>query len=107
MRVLLETFGCTLNRGEAEEFRRSIEERGCSVVEAAHDVAVVFTCGVIETTERKVLKRLEELDQLQRPIIVCGCLGSMNREQVLRAVPEATIYGPWESAKAIEKLKTV
>lgn len=74
--VYLETYGCTLNQSESEEMMNQLEGHG--VTESAHDAQVVVlnTCMVIQTTERKILKRIEALySQLDhRKLIVSGCM---------------------------------
>lgn len=74
--VCLETYGCTLNQSESEELISQLE--GYRVVESVNEAQVVVlnTCMVIETTERKLLKRIEALySQLgHRKLIVSGCM---------------------------------
>jgi threonylcarbamoyladenosine tRNA methylthiotransferase CDKAL1 len=72
----VETYGCSLNQSETEELIHQLasHKRVDSANEA--EVVVLNTCMVIETTERKILKRIEMLyDQLGlRKLIVSGCM---------------------------------
>lgn len=80
MRFYLETYGCAANRGNSEAFSSALVDAGhrrSSQEEA--QLVIVNTCAVTERTERKILRRLSEL-QGER-LVVAGCLPS--------AIPEA------------------
>jgi MiaB-like tRNA modifying enzyme len=77
MRVYCETFGCTMNRGDTELMLGCLKEAGheptSNLSEA--DIIVVNTCAVKGPTQRRVLRRLRELRELDgKPIVVAGCL---------------------------------
>ncbi|MDI6643349.1 MAG: tRNA (N(6)-L-threonylcarbamoyladenosine(37)-C(2))-methylthiotransferase [Candidatus Hodarchaeaceae archaeon] len=87
MRVYCETYGCTMNRGDTElMLGRLIEaahERASSLAEA--DVVIVNTCAVKGPTQKRVLRRLEELQKLDgKHIIVAGCLPLIDLPSVER-----------------------
>jgi MiaB-like tRNA modifying enzyme len=75
MKFYIETYGCTANHGNSQELEAALAERGheISSCEEAH-LVIVNTCAVTDRTERKVLKRLRQL-QGDR-LIVAGCLPS-------------------------------
>ena len=105
MKVLLESYGCTMNRGEAEEFAQGLLSKGHSVVsdEKEADAFAIFTCGVIETTERHMLKRIGQMSkQSGKPIWVCGCLGVINPSAIEEIAPEALIFGPCEHERTLD-----
>ncbi|MDD4652431.1 MAG: tRNA (N(6)-L-threonylcarbamoyladenosine(37)-C(2))-methylthiotransferase [Methanothrix sp.] len=73
MKFYIETFGCTANQGYSQDLARALQETGhteTTLDEA--DAVIVNTCAVTEKTERKVLRRLSQL-QGDR-LIVAGCL---------------------------------
>jgi len=74
--VYLETYGCTLNQSESEEL--TLKLNGHRVVESTEDaeVLVLNTCMVIDTTEKKILRRIDTLYQQlgERTLIVTGCM---------------------------------
>ena len=73
MRFYIETYGCTANMGNSQELAEALQEMGhipSSMDEA--DAIVLNTCAVTEKTERKVLRRLRQL-QGDR-LVVAGCL---------------------------------
>ncbi|MDM7933988.1 MAG: tRNA (N(6)-L-threonylcarbamoyladenosine(37)-C(2))-methylthiotransferase [Methanothrix sp.] len=75
MRFYIETFGCTANFGNSQEASEALQEMGhrTSALEEA-DAVIVNTCAVTERTERKVLRRLSQLDSER--LVVAGCLPS-------------------------------
>ena len=95
MKAYVEAYGCTLNFGESREVEALLRERGWELVEEADDadLVVLATCVVIETTERAMLKRLEELSGARR-LIVTGCMASASREKAERLVPNAWFVAP-------------
>jgi tRNA A37 methylthiotransferase MiaB len=77
MRVYCETFGCTMNRGDSELILGCLKSAGhepTAKLEDA-DILIINTCAVKGPTQRKVLRRLGELRQLDgKQIVVAGCL---------------------------------
>ncbi len=106
MRVLVEAYGCSLNRGEAHEFKEMLVERGHGPVseEGGAEVVAIFTCGVIGTTERHMLKRIDQLAKNKMKIMVCGCLGDIVPERVKEVAPDALLFHPSEHEKALDTL---
>jgi threonylcarbamoyladenosine tRNA methylthiotransferase CDKAL1 len=81
MKFFIETFGCTANFGNSQELRRALEDLGCEPApQDAADLVIVNTCAVTEKTERKVLRRLRQI-QGER-LIVGGCLAAARADAV-------------------------
>jgi MiaB-like tRNA modifying enzyme len=77
MRVYCETYGCTMNRGDAELMLGQLAAAGHEVVTdpAKADAIILNTCAVKGTTYRKMLRRLRELRNSDgKRIVVAGCL---------------------------------
>nr|NIM47826.1 MiaB/RimO family radical SAM methylthiotransferase [Gemmatimonadales bacterium] len=96
MRVFVETYGCTMNQGEGRLLARRLSAEGHRIVseEDQADACVLVTCTVIEATERKMRKRMQQLSQNHRRLIVAGCMASAQSATVLGAVPRATLVPP-------------
>jgi MiaB-like tRNA modifying enzyme len=79
MKIYLETFGCTTNKGDTE-IMAGLLEREFQVVDTPEEctIAVINSCGVIDRTERKVLKRVSALKKAGKKVILCGCLPGIN-----------------------------
>ncbi len=109
MRVYIEAYGCTLNRGEASEFTRHISNQGHLVVQdpAEADAYAIFTCGVIQATENHMLRRIGELASQDKQLLVCGCLVNINKDAIQKFAPGACLFKPAEQHKAAEYLGNV
>jgi len=73
MRFHIETYGCTANLGNSRAVEAALSEMGhqaTSIDDA--DIVIVNTCAVTEKTERKILKRLHQLQGCR--LIIAGCL---------------------------------
>ena len=87
MRVYCETFGCTMNRGDTELMLGCLKEAGHEPTRnlSDADVIVVNTCAVKGPTQRRVLRRLRELRELDgKPIVVAGCLPLIDLKSIER-----------------------
>ena len=96
MKIYFEPYGCTLNYGESRIMEDLVRTAGNIIVQepALADVLVLVTCTVIETTENKMMKRLTEFSQTNKPVIVAGCMAAVQAETVLETVPDAQLVPP-------------
>lgn len=93
-RVLLETYGCTLNQADSDIMEGLLSGRGYVVVHdgsESYDYAVLNTCTVKRATEQKILNRIREMESLGDRLVVAGCMASANRDLVLKAAPRAKV----------------
>ncbi len=84
MKFYIETYGCTANLGNSRDAAAALSEMGHvpSSLEDA-DIVVVNTCAVTGKTERKILRRLRQLQQLQGDrLVIAGCLPAALPESV-------------------------
>lgn len=96
MKLYFEAYGCTLNKGEAERVKEIVIENGHEIeleVQNA-EIIIIFTCTVIETTERKMLKRIGEFSNIDKRIIVAGCMATIQQKKVQTIVPDAEFLSP-------------
>ncbi len=96
LRVYVESYGCTMNHGEAENLKALLVSRGHKLVERPEvaDVIVVFTCTVIKYTERKIRKRLRELYMLRKKVVITGCMAAIHRKELKEEFPDAVLVPP-------------
>ena len=96
MRVYLETYGCWLNKALSNAIEQLVVEEGGELVSSPEeaDVIIVNTCAVRAESERRVLRRLEELGRLNARIAIVGCLVNVRPYTILSAVPRATLLEP-------------
>ena len=70
-------------------------------------MVLVATCIVIDSTERKVMKRLRQLSSLNIPIAVTGCAGPVCSDKVRKAAPDAVLFAPGDLAGPTKYLNGV
>jgi MiaB-like tRNA modifying enzyme len=109
VRVHFQAFGCTLNKGESFRMAEMAREAGFLLTESPEEAecTVVSTCTVIETTERKMLRRLSELAASGKPIVVSGCMAEIQRNLVMSAAPQALLLPIDEIERIGEVLRDI
>src|SRR5437879_12362114 len=65
-----------------------------TTAEADADAHVLVTCTVVETTERKMARRMAELAVYEKPFVVAGCMAAAQRDRVQSIVPRAKLLPP-------------
>ena len=86
MRVYVESYGCAQNRGEAAALERSVTEAGHPLVRdpALAEVGILVTCGVIGSTEARMVRRCRALGERLPRLIVTGCLVPLRSDTLPR-----------------------
>ncbi len=89
------SLGCAKNRVDAEMMMYKLREAGHRLIEdaAMADVAVINTCGFIESAKQESINEILELAQLKKEgrikaIVVTGCLAERYREEIRREIGE-------------------
>lgn len=101
MKVYIETYGCWLNKADSEAIASIIKEGGHEVVGdlMLADAIVINTCAVRAETERKIARRLREVEMWKenycnKKIVVVGCLARARPAFIASLSPSASILGP-------------
>jgi len=96
VKVFVEAHGCTQSYGEARLMQEALVGSGHALTtsEADADAHVLVTCTVIETTERKMVRRMEQLAAYDKPLVVAGCMAAAQRDRVRAVVPRAQLLPP-------------
>ncbi len=96
MRFYFESYGCTMNQGEARIMEDLLKEKGHSIVENPEDAEalVLVTCTVIETTELRMKKRLTQFKETGKPVVVAGCMASVQKDEITFENPDAIVIPP-------------
>ncbi|MFO7966214.1 MAG: tRNA (N(6)-L-threonylcarbamoyladenosine(37)-C(2))-methylthiotransferase [Archaeoglobaceae archaeon] len=103
VKVHIETYGCTMNQADSDLMRGIISQKHQIAEEGEQDadIVVLNTCGVIEFTERKILRRIEELKP-DKKVVVAGCLPKISREKVREISDVVVGTNVYDIDKAIE-----
>ncbi|WP_455391481.1 tRNA (N(6)-L-threonylcarbamoyladenosine(37)-C(2))-methylthiotransferase [[Eubacterium] cellulosolvens] len=96
MRIYLESYGCTLNHGEARYLKSLLISGGHTFIDKPEraDIAVLFTCCVIGTTELKMVKRAKHFASIDKPLLVSGCMAVVERDALSEVHPNIRFVEP-------------
>jgi len=91
--VYAENYGCAANKFDLEVMLGLLKREGyrLSSDPANADVILVNTCGVKKPTEDRIIQRLHRLSQLNKPLIICGCLPRISPEAIRKAAPNFAV----------------
>ena len=95
VKIGMVSLGCAKNQVDAELMLGTLKNAGYELVAEAGmaDVAVVNTCGFIESAKQEAIEEILELAKLKkegkiRAIVVTGCLAERYQREVLDELPE-------------------
>ena len=91
MKIKIETYGCALNKADSEVMAGLLIEGGFELGDDG-EVLILNTCTVKTPTERKLIKRLNELENSGKKIIVSGCLPAAD-PHVVEKFPKYSFLG--------------
>ncbi|MFQ5911409.1 MAG: tRNA (N(6)-L-threonylcarbamoyladenosine(37)-C(2))-methylthiotransferase [Thermoplasmata archaeon] len=105
MRISVEAYGCTMNQGESRIMEELLENKGHEIVSPREaDASLILTCCVIESTERRMLKRIGDLEARKTPVLVGGCMASIMKEKVRNVAPDAVFISPGDVDKVLSEV---
>ncbi len=91
MKVAIETYGCTMNQADSDIMRCELFKHGFEIVPVEEaEVVVLNSCGVVEYTEKKIIKRAIELKKRGKKVVIAGCLPRISSRKV-REVADSAI----------------
>ena len=96
MSIWFEGYGCTANQGETIEMRDRANELGHSIASNPEiaETIVLGTCTVLESTQNKMEKRISELMDQGKNVIVSGCMATADSKVLGEKFPEAPLVSP-------------
>ncbi len=117
MKVYLEVYGCTANKSDAALLKGLVHNNPhyelIDDLQTA-DIVILITCTVIGTTEQRMCNRMRMLRQSGKPVIVTGCMASVQTEKIQSILPDAVLVPPnmihtlflqYEQNKSIDHVK--
>ena len=95
VKVGMVSLGCAKNQVDGEVLMASLKNAGYELCDdaALADVAIVNTCGFIESAKAESIEEILELVTLKKEgrikkIVVTGCLSQRYQEQIRKEIPE-------------------
>jgi MiaB-like tRNA modifying enzyme len=112
-KVLIETYGCTLNQADSDIMEGILEGRGFEVARGNYDenakknydFVIVNTCTVKKATEQKIRDKLRTMSHLGERLVVTGCMASANRDMIEEVVEEASVVSTNNVTRIYDVLK--
>ncbi len=108
--VYIETYGCPSNKFDSEIIVAYLKKNGYALVGDPNfaDLFIVNTCGVKKPTEDRILSRLHYLKNLDKPIIISGCLPKINLEGIMKTIPNfSAVMDPYSIDQITRVIKCV
>jgi len=100
----LKTYGCKLNQADSDLIRGILSKDFQEVYSFQQaDFIVINSCGVIEKTEKKIIKEIKKLRKEKKKIFLTGCLPLISSFNFLEIV-DGIVY-PSEILKIGERIK--
>ena len=94
-KIALISLGCPKNQVNSEQMLYLLDQAGHELVgdPAGCDVAIVNTCGFIDSAKSEAIDHILELAELKKAgllkkILVAGCLSQRYEEEILQELPE-------------------
>ena len=98
IRIAVEPYGCTMNKGEGQRASEMLRDMGHSVLPLVDgeapkdaDAVLLLTCDVIAPTERRMWKRMERISSSGKLLYVGGCLASISKTIIEERFPGAVV----------------
>ncbi len=110
IKVGMVSLGCPKNQVDAEIMLGFLADAGYRLTEdaAMADVAIVNTCGFIESAKSEAIEEILELATLKKEgriksLVVTGCMAERYRDQILEQIPEVdAVVGIGSNSKIAE-----
>lgn len=98
MRYFVESYGCTMNYGEGKQLSQKMDSLGHVRTDSIDDADIVIlnTCTVVETTEKKMIRRMGDLRKAGKEIVVTGCMAKVQEKRINVRLPDSLIIPPDE-----------
>ena len=87
-----------MNSGEARQAAMILSEMGHDIIPLEDgkvpdraEAVILFTCDVISSTERRMWKRMAEIEESGKELYVAGCLASIEEHRIIERHPDAIL----------------
>lgn len=115
IRLGMISLGCAKNLVDSEHMLAQLQEAGITIVDdvADADVAVINTCGFIESAKQEAINTILETAQLKKngslkALIVTGCLVQRYPEEITKELPEIdAVLGTGSYTNIVDAVRAV
>jgi len=106
-KVWIEAYGCSANVADSQAIAGALSSGGFEIAkpDENHDLNIIVTCSVKDTTEHKMMSRIKSLSATGKPLIIAGCLAKTETEKLQRHFSDVSLLGPRSLTKAVSCAK--
>jgi MiaB-like tRNA modifying enzyme len=106
-KVYIETYGCSANKSDSEIMIGLLTQNGYSIADSIDlaDIAIINTCIVKTPTAKRMERRIKEIYNSGKPLIIAGCMAKAERERIEKLAPKASIITPDAIDKIVDVVK--
>ncbi len=108
MKYFVESYGCTMNYGEGAQLAERMSGMGYEESPSAEeaDIVILNTCTVVDTTEKKMVRRMTDLRSMGKEVIVTGCMAEVQPGRITVRLPDSLIISPQNYSEFSDKVVT-
>ncbi|MCS7364660.1 MAG: tRNA (N(6)-L-threonylcarbamoyladenosine(37)-C(2))-methylthiotransferase [archaeon GB-1867-035] len=112
LKVYIETYGCAANKADSNIMRSLLLNRGHTIADTIDnaDIVILNTCTVRGETERKIVKRIRELEELRKErkfkLIISGCMVKAQPALISSITKDASLVAPQFTEEIVEVVES-
>lgn len=112
LKVYIETYGCAANKADSNIMRSLLLNRGHIIADTIDnaDIVILNTCTVRGETERKIVKRIRELEELRKErkfkLIISGCMVKAQPALISSITKDASLVAPQFTEEIVEVVES-
>lgn len=112
LKVYIETYGCAANKADSNIMRSLLLNRGHTIADTIDnaDIVILNTCTVRGETERKIVKRIRELEELRKErkfkLIISGCMVKAQPALISSITKDASLVAPQFTEDIVEVVES-
>lgn len=109
-KIALLNFGCSKNLIDSELMLGQLADAGyeISLDEKFADIVIINTCAFINDAEEESVSAILQVAQLNKKIIVTGCLSQKHKQELKKAIPEiSAMLGTSDISKIVETVNNL
>lgn len=97
-----------MNYGEGAQLAERMSGMGYEETPSVKDADIVIlnTCTVVDTTEKKMVKRMTDLRSMGKEVIVTGCMAEVQPGRIAVRLPDSLIISPQNYSEFSDRVGT-
>lgn len=101
------SFGCTANQNNSEILKGILTQSGYQITnnQDIADIIILNTCVVKSKTENKIKRKIQDLSNQDKLIIITGCMPETDKKQIKELNPNTILLGTHHIKDIINLIK--